>query len=847
MKDREERRLRRPLLFCSFCLVIIIAVVRWANPVSTETGPPETSRVILTGKVCQKDSKSFLIKIHATGLWQQNSQTKILCKYDDAEQLILGSEVRVEGDLSAFEPATNPGEFDYAAYYGSLGYAGKLEKVSVLGTDRYSPGLQEKLYRLQRYFERRLYRIFPEKEASVMTAILLGDKTGLDADLKALYRRNGIIHILSISGLHITLLGMGLYRLLRRGGVPVWAAALGGSILLVLYGIMTGFGVSACRAIGMYLLRMLAQVWGRTYDMLTALGVMAAGMVCVNPAYLGHMGFLLSFSAVLGAGALLPVLQELWEKGREMLLQYAFPGGFAERKKTLLRYAPLREFTGEKEPLSGCALPKVYEEKAWKRHVTVCMEKLKHGIQQGLLASLSITLTTMPIQLWFNYEMPVYSMFLNLLILPFMSILMVTGLVAMLIPGLGFVGTLDVLILMGYEALCQFFQSLPHSIWNPGRPEIWKVVLYYVVWIWMVWGAGLIKKECRGVRFLLLVMAICIMLFPHSRSNLVTFLDVGQGDGICVQLSSGEVYLFDCGSSSRSKIGSRVLIPYLKYYGISEIDGVFISHADTDHMNGILELLALSEEEHIKIRQLVLPAISDQTRDKEFEKILCAVENMKHPVPVTTICEGVAWQSGGKSGTSFLCLHPESVGATEPGENPETARTGVAEMGTAEMGTAGMRTAEMGTGADTRAGTGTGADTGNGTGIGGNAASECFYIVFEQFGEKVSLLLTGDVEGAGEMQLLQCLKERGVTSVDFLKCAHHGSAGTTSTAFLKQIKPRCAIISCGRNNRYGHPHEETLARFEDAGVKVLRTDELGAIEMYLKEGRTEIVGYGRRY
>ena len=108
---------------------------------------------------------------------------------------------------------------------------------------------------------------------------------------------------------------MSIYGLLRRLRAPIWASALAGCALLLLYGGLTGFGLSACRAIGMYLIRMLGEVIGRTYDMLTALGVVAVVMVFHNPWYLTHIGFLLSFSAVLGIGVLCPALVGEGKKG----------------------------------------------------------------------------------------------------------------------------------------------------------------------------------------------------------------------------------------------------------------------------------------------------------------------------------------------------------------------------------------------------------------------------------------------------------------------------------------------------------------------------------------------------
>lgn len=864
--------MRRPLFLCSFCLIVLAAVGYYGSPVFMGTagavggaggGPPDGTRITLTGKVCQKDENSFVIKTSvtktnviknnsdaviqaaaiqeiqksATVPWQNHStenigfyQTKIknpdransvtserayrkndrtvkiLCMYDNAEELTLDSVVAVEGAFYSFSSATNPGEFDYARYYDAMGYGGRLKNVKVLATDSRTPGIREGLYRLRRFWEERLYRIFPEKEASVMAAILLGNKSGVDADVKALYRRNGIIHILSISGLHITLLGMGLYRLLRKMGVPVWCAAVGGAALLLLYGLMTGLGVSVCRALGMYLLRMLAQLLGRTYDMLTALGVVAVVMICLRPAWLEHMGFLLSFGSVLGVGVLLPALS----------------------------------YAGEAPPA-----PREYKEGIGK-HLTKLRDRLCNGLQQSFLAGLSVTLTTLPIQLWFTYEIPVYSVLLNMVILPFMGILAVTGLAAMLIPGLGIVGTADVVILAGYEALCGWFERLPNPMWNPGRPALWQMAVYYLLWaavVWSVrsanrfekcrrkclipdatavWSMGMVsvsggmtersKKEIReegiaqrcsvahgrnisirGIKCMqaaLLGAAVLVMGCGQFHGDRVTFLDVGQGDCICVQLASGEAYLFDCGSSSRSRIGEQVLIPFLKYYGIGRIDAVLVSHADQDHMNGVVELLRQGGEEGIEVGCLVLPGIDGALWQEEFAELLEAAAGggQGEAVPVSVIRAGESW-SGGKEGEDqFICLHPQA---------DRTSR-------------------------------------------GGNEGSECFYIELREGANGISFLLAGDVEGAGERALLAELSARDIRDVTVYKAAHHGSRNSSSQELLNQITPELSIISCGRNNRYGHPHEELLERLKQAGSQVFDTPHCGAVTLELRENGSKL-------
>lgn len=91
---------------------------------------------------------------------------------------------------------------------------------------------------------------------------------------------------------------------------------------------------------------------------------------------------------------------------------------------------------------------------------------------------------------------------------------------------------------------------------------------------------------------------------------------------------------------------------------------------------------------------------------------------------------------------------------------------------------------------------------------------------------KTSFLFTGDMEQTAEKDVLN---SRANISADVLKVAHHGSSSSSSYAFLREVMPEYAVISAGRGNSYGHPHEEVLSRLRDAGVKLYRTDLQGDI------------------
>ena len=219
--------MRRPLFMAALFLVMI-AALRLKTGRADElqegcirAGTLEAdSQVVITGQVYQKDESNIYLKSvfyagsNAFGQSAADSQQfvpiqeNIICDMEDAPGIPLGSMVAVQGTFMPYSRATNPGEFDASVYYRTLEIGGKVRKAVLLAAGEGTWLIRERLYRLKECLKERLYRIFPEKEAAVMSALLLGDKSELDGELKDLYKRNGILHILSISSLHITILSL---------------------------------------------------------------------------------------------------------------------------------------------------------------------------------------------------------------------------------------------------------------------------------------------------------------------------------------------------------------------------------------------------------------------------------------------------------------------------------------------------------------------------------------------------------------------------------------------------------------------------------------------------------------
>lgn len=188
--------------------------------------------------------------------------------------------------------------------------------------------LSQLLYELQKAFSDRIRRLFPEDKSGVLEAMLLGNKTDLEAETRSLYQKSGMSHLLAISGLHVSVFGMSLYRFLRKIGGSLRLSGTAALLAVLLYGGLTGMGTSTCRAVVMFILLMAGEMLGKSYDMLTALAFGAILLLIRQPLYVRSASFLLSFGAVLGIGLIFPVLKMLFLPKKRNLAKRVEPRCF---------------------------------------------------------------------------------------------------------------------------------------------------------------------------------------------------------------------------------------------------------------------------------------------------------------------------------------------------------------------------------------------------------------------------------------------------------------------------------------------------------------------------------------
>ena len=645
----------------------------------------------------------------------------------------IGDRVRVSGEVQLFEPACNPGQFDARSYYHRKNVVCQMKKVRVLWKKNGNGRILRTLQWLRGKLDDSCLTILEEEEARTLAALAFGEKAWMDSDVKTQYQESGIAHIASISGLHLSMLGAGLYQVLRRGvpGIP-GAALLSGGIMAG-FTVMTGGSVSALRALLMFALWLGAQAFGRKYDGKTALGFAGILLLLRDPQNLTDTSFVLSFAAIFCLAFLIPEL-----------------------------------IVGVGAKQSGRTV-------------------------RALVSGFGIWFGMLPLTLRFFYQTPVYSIFLNLIVVALVPAVMGSGM-AGAAAGLFFAAAGIFLaapvhyLLWIFGWLCDFMLLLPGALQILGCPAMKTIVLYYGMILSAVYAGRQIKNSNlkRAVWMICIVLCMSVLQPSSPKQMEILCMDVGQGDGTLLRMPGGEVCLIDGGSSSEKQIWKE-LDQTLRYYGVSTVDYIFLSHADADHTNGIEQYLQGYEQNltgknshGITLKNLVLPPTAGS---EDFQKI--RELGGANGIRVLQMRAGSEIRGMGTENWGFFCLSP----------NPSE--------------------------------------------LTGDKNEDSMVLLF-RYGA-FRMLFTGDLEGAAEKKLAET--SQAALRADVLKVGHHGSKNGSSDIFLAQVRPRVSVISCGAENRYGHPSPETITRLEAIGSEIHTTAATGAIQITTDGRRYTITDY----
>lgn len=528
--------------------------------------------------------------------------------YTSSSHYQVGQIHEITGQFKQFSTARNQGDFDSLVFYQSqkIDFIVEEESSRVMGVSQ--SWIEKALLELRDNLKQVYLSEMPEDAAGFYIGMLLGDKSYLSPVTKELFVIGGISHILAISGLHISIIGRRLYIYLRKLRMSFRTAGVIAGGVLLMYTYMVGGSMSTLRAVGMMLLYFLAQYWGRSYDLLNALGGICLVLLWENPFLLEYSGFWFSVLALLGIAYVGPVLA--------------------------------RDIRSSN-----------------KRKVT-----------ESFWTSMGITLCTLPVVAYSYYEIPMYSSIVNMIALPLLTPVFVLailgGIVGLWASGIASVLFLPCQWLFGfYEWLCSFIRTLPGASIICGELTPLMAGIYYLVLLTGIWLLQRIsnRKEKEGENIAngiwnssrtigvvgVCVLCFSIVLYPKAKPFEITFLDVGQGDGVYISMGDGVTCFIDGGSSSVNEVGQYRILPFLKSKDVASIDYWFVTHADTDHISGLLEILVSG----YKVSHLVLADAAP--KDENYMELVTVAE--QYGAEIIYMKAGDQLET---SGVRLSCLYP---------------------------------------------------------------------------------------------------------------------------------------------------------------------------------------------
>lgn len=566
---------------------------------------------------------------------------------------------------------------------------------------------------------------FNSNTEGYINALLFGDRTKMNANIESQYQIVGIVHLLAISGSHISLLSVGIYFLLIRIGVTKETSLFITILCIISYGFLAGASASVVRAVIIGVLVCFSKLAKMKVDISSLLFTSCIIMLFAKPNYIDDIGFQFSF-----------VTSFVLILTSDQILNY----------------------------------------KSW--------------YAKALYTSSITQLVSIPILLFNFHELSPYSIIINLFFIPYISFIIMPLCIICFSLSLINQEISELLALMLTffinisDKLLSICMQLPFIKLIFIHPSKGILDLYIVLIFLILYFMENEKTKKLSINFLIgfFLLISGHLLYPSFNPvGKIMFIDVGQGDCILIKLPFNKGnYVIDTGGKVTGKeetwmkrkkpfsTGSDLLIPILKGEGISKIDKLIFTHGDIDHIGGGKEVL-----QSFHVKQLI---VGDKTEFTlaEKERIKIAI---KKGVEIKKVSEGMGWKIGRNY---FQVISPIKDYVGEENEGSIVIKAY----------------------------------------IGGN-----------------NWLFSGDLDENGENRLITKYHD---LKADVFKIGHHGSKTSTSEMFIKAVMPKVGIISVGEKNSYGHPTKEVLDRLKKYNVKILRTDELGAITFEFKKGQGTI-------
>ncbi len=495
--------------------------------------------------------------------------------------LTIGDRIQAHCWLHGFEGPTNPGQFDFAEYLRLRNIHVGAAVPAREAIEVCDAGPPDILTTLRKAFTHAATQglldeppVDTQGEA-ILEALLLGERRHVDRDTYEAFRRTGLLHLISLSGMHLSI----LIGMVWWAGKPAGLSKRGRAVVCMLatavFLLVVPPRPPTLRAAVIVWALCLSVLLRRRARALNSLALAAIILLLIRPTQLFDVGWQLSFAAVGG------------------ILAFT---------------RPMEDFLRETIPIRIDAEP-------WKSGIPVwILRKLGGGALRLFLAGLAAWLGSAGILLYHFYNItPLAGLWTVLVSLPVMIILGIGFLkiiVALLIPTLGaLLGQVLAVVTEAFIGLVRLAAEVDFSYMLIGRVPGVLVILYYVLILFAAFvhlRRPILKRSLCTAMALVLVSCLVVMKWQrtHRRDLSLTCLDVGHGQAILVQLPGTENLLFDAGSLYGDDAGSRIVVPCLDRLGVGRLHAVVVSHPDIDHVNGIPEVVDRRQVDRVWVEEI---------------------------------------------------------------------------------------------------------------------------------------------------------------------------------------------------------------------------------------------------
>lgn len=656
------------------------------------------------------------------------------------------------------------------------------------------------VYDLRRSVIEDIRERFNTSTAGVLIASMLGDKYFLDRRDSDVFRRGGTFHILVISGLHISIIGLIVIFAVSRLTRKRYARFVAATTILWAYALAVGAEPPVVRAAVMFTILLFSQAIYRNASLLNALGFCALLLLAIRPSDLFNPSFQLTFLSVLAIVVMaMPIITRMREIGTWMpTSEKPFPPRVANFTKRLCETLYWNEAAWRIDQGRQVWSANLFKSPLFSWFGFDALRRWTALIIEGVIVSASVQLFLLPLMALYFHRIPLLGVLLNIwagVMLAAESVAALAAIIvgqfsdALALPFVRIAELVNFLLVASQQVfLSGSVPDLRVPIYSGSAWAIYVVyfvplaILSFAVMRWRPFSRETQKHNSYKLglataAILTIALSAVIAFHPFSESTpngrlTVEFLDVGQGDSALVTFPNGEKMLIDGGGRPNigdddesedfqpdvPRIGEMVVSEFLWEKGISHIDHVVATHADADHVQGLEDVLL-----NFSVGNVYLSM--DGSKPSESDRLLqIATEK---GIAATRLIAGDELMIGG---AVIDVIWPLA-------NTPQLSDNDLSLV---------MRIA---------------------------------------FGER-SFLFTGDIEKVAESELA---KSGELLRSDVLKVAHHGSRTSSSKEIILMIKPQISIISVGRRSLFGHPHAEVVKTLTESGTKIMKTGTYGTI------------------